>query len=332
MLTTNSFGSTTGYSSHLHNPFLALQPPDTTENAGEAWGFSLIYTGSYAAEVEKSSQGFTRAMLGFNPNHLSWPLAPGETLTSPEAVAVYSSTGVGGLSRTYHRLFRNHLIKSDVYRNAPRPVLLNSWEGLHFDYNQSTIETLATEAAGLGVKLFVLDDGWFGEQYPRVNDMAGLGDWYVLLLPFHVLMVVNLEVNQPAFLREVSPPTDFADHKRDRQVNPAKFPSGSLAPLVEQVTGLTAASSTTKLRFGLWFEPEMVNPKSSLYLAHPEVCESFLVQACTCPYIARCLGTLVLSLRVGARGLCAVLNFLCVSGRILLPESATPLNRYTDIY
>lgn len=177
VLTIASFGSTTGYSSHLHNPFLALQPPGTTETSGEVWGFSLIYTGSFAAEVEKSSQGFTRAMLGFNPNQLSWPLGPGETLTSPEVVAVYSSTGTGGLSRTYHRLFRNHLIKSDVYRNATRPVLLNSWEGLHFNYNQSTIETLATEAAGLGVKLFVLDDGWFGEQYPRVNDEAGLGDW-----------------------------------------------------------------------------------------------------------------------------------------------------------
>lgn len=181
ILTTIRFGSTTGYSSHLHNPFLALQPPDTTETSGEAWGFSLIYTGSFATEVEKSSQGFTRAMLGFNPNHLSWPLAPGETLTSPEVVAVYSSTGLGGLSRTYHRLFRNHLIKSDVYRNATRPVLLNSWEGLHFDYNQSTIETLATEAAGLGVKLFVLDDGWFGEQYPRIDAEAGLGDWCVPL-------------------------------------------------------------------------------------------------------------------------------------------------------
>lgn len=133
-----------------------------------------MYTGSFAAEVEKGSQGLTRAMLGFNPNQLSWPLAPGETLTSPEVVAVYSDQGIGGLSRAYHRLFRNHLIRSD-YKTQTRPVLLNSWEGLHFDYNQSTIYDLATESAALGVKLFVLDDGWFGQQYPRVDDEAGLG-------------------------------------------------------------------------------------------------------------------------------------------------------------
>lgn len=168
------FGSTTGYSSHLHNPFLGLVAPSTTESQGEAWGFSLIYTGSFQAEVEKGSQGFTRAMLGFNPYHLSWDLQPGETLTSPEVVAVYSNEGIGGLSRKFHRLFTNHLIKSD-YKLQTRPVLLNSWEGLFFDYNQSTIYNLASEAAELGVKLFVLDDGWFGEQYPRDDDDAGLG-------------------------------------------------------------------------------------------------------------------------------------------------------------
>lgn len=117
-------------------------------------------------------------MLGLNPYHLSWPLAPGETLTSPEVVAVYSpDEGVGGLSRAYHRLWRDHLIRSDV-RTQTRPVLLNSWEGLHFDYNQSTIYDLAAASAALGVKLFVLDDGWFGEQYPREDDDAGLGGEY----------------------------------------------------------------------------------------------------------------------------------------------------------
>lgn len=204
--------------------------PTTTESQGEAWGFSLVYTGSFQAEVEKGSQGLTRALLGFNPYHLSWPLAPGETLTSPEVVAVYSDSGIGGLSRKYHRLYRNHLIKSD-WKSQPRPALLNSWEGLYFDYNQSTVYTLATEAAALGVKLFVLDDGWFGNEYPRNDDYAALGDW---------------------------------------EVNTAKFPSGSLTELVEQVTNLTAANSTDKLGFGLWFEPEMINPNSTLYHEHPE--------------------------------------------------------------
>ena len=82
------FGSSTGYSSHLHNPFLALVAPSTTESSGEAWGFSLVYSGSFSVDVERGSQGYVRAMLGFNPNQLSWNLGPGETLTSPECVAV----------------------------------------------------------------------------------------------------------------------------------------------------------------------------------------------------------------------------------------------------
>ncbi|KAK8062371.1 alpha-galactosidase 2 [Apiospora hydei] len=196
---------------------------------GEAWGFSLIYTGSFAVDVEKGSQGFTRAMLGLNPYHLSWNLGPGESLTSPECVATYSENGIGGVSRLFHRLFRNHLMKSK-FAVEPRPVLLNSWEGLFFDYNESRIYNLAQESAELGVKLFVLDDGWFGNEYPRVTDNAGLGDW---------------------------------------QANKDRFPNG-LDPLVDQVTALTAANSSDKLQFGLWFEPEMVNPNSTLYKTHPD--------------------------------------------------------------
>lgn len=223
------FGSTTGYSSHLHNPFLALVSPDTTESQGEAWGFSLVYTGSFSAEVEKGSQGFTRAMIGFNPYQLSWPLGPGETLTTPEVVAIYSNTGIGGMSRKFHRLYRKHLMRSK-FVTEPRPALLNSWEGLYFNYNESTVYDLAQEAAQLGVKLFVLDDGWFGQEYPRLNDTAGLGDW---------------------------------------TVNPTRFPDG-LPALVNKVTNLQVTNSSDKLQFGLWFEPEMVNPNSTLYHEHPD--------------------------------------------------------------
>ncbi|KAJ6157814.1 hypothetical protein N7470_005406 [Penicillium chermesinum] len=223
------FGSSVGYSSHLHNPFLAIVDPTTTESSGEAWGFSLIYTGSFSASVEKGSQGFTRALIGFNPDQLSWPLAPGETLTSPEVVSVYSKDGIGGVSRKLHRLYRNNLIKSK-FATSDRPPLLNSWEGLGFDYNQSTIEQLAKQSADLGVTMFVLDDGWFGDKYPRTDDNAGLGDW----VP-----------------------------------NPARFPNG-IAPVVENITALKAANTSTALRFGIWMEPEMVNPNSSLYREHPD--------------------------------------------------------------
>ncbi|GLI75543.1 hypothetical protein PoHVEF18_003800 [Penicillium ochrochloron] len=223
------FGSSTGYSSHLHNPFLALVDPTATESSGEAWGFSLVYTGSFSVDVEKGSQGFTRALLGLNPNQLSWNLGPGESLTTPECVSVYSQNGVGGMSRLFHGLYRNHLIKSK-FAMKDRPVLLNSWEGLGFDYNESTIYHLAQESADLGIKLFVLDDGWFGDKYPRLSDNAGLGDW---------------------------------------TPNPERFPNG-LDHAVTSITALKAANTSTKLRFGLWFEPEMVNPNSSLYREHPD--------------------------------------------------------------
>ncbi|KAF4594898.1 alpha-galactosidase [Ophiocordyceps camponoti-floridani] len=228
---TQGFGSTTGYSSHLHNPFVALVDSTATESQGEAWGFSLVYTGSFAAEVEKGSQGLTRVVMGFNPSQLSWTLGPGETLVAPEVVAVFSDTGIGGMSRKLHGLYRKHLMKSK-FAVQPRPVLLNSWEGVHFDYDQAKIQRLAEQSASLGVKLFVLDDGWFGRHYPRVDEDAGLGDW---------------------------------------EANPQRFPDG-LKPLIENITSLRTGSSPSdaKLKFGLWFEPEMVNPNSTLYERHPD--------------------------------------------------------------
>lgn len=224
------FQSSTGFSSHLHNPFVALIDPTTTESQGDAWGFSLVYTGSFAVEVEKSTQSITRTTIGLNPNQFNWPLKPGESFISPEAVTVFSDSGVGGMSRKFHRLYRNHLIKSK-YAKKTRPVLLNSWEGLYFNVNESSVYKLASQAADLGVKLFVLDDGWFANgEYSRVFDTAGLGDW---------------------------------------EVNTDKFPNG-LTPVIENITKLESADSSTKMRFGLWFEPEMVNPKSQLYKDHPD--------------------------------------------------------------
>ncbi|KAL4931467.1 alpha-galactosidase [Aspergillus undulatus] len=220
-----SFGSMTGFSSHLHNPFLALVHPSTTESQGEAWGFSLVYSGSFTIHVEKGSQGLTRVSVG--ANQLSWSLKAGETLTSPECVSVYSVNGVGGISRSLHRLYRNHLMKTSP---QDRPVLLNSWEGLYFNIDQDRMIKLAEESAALGVKLLVMDDGWFGKDYPRTSDAAGLGDW----IP-----------------------------------NPDRFPDG-LAPLVDKITAIKVANSSVTLRFGIWVEPEMVNPQSSLYQQHPD--------------------------------------------------------------
>jgi alpha-galactosidase len=223
------FKSSTGFSSHFYNPFFALLSTSTTESQGEAWGFSLVYSGSFAVTVEKGGQGFTRAQIGLNSNQLSWPLRPNETLTSPECVSVYSKDGTGGMSRSLHGLYRNHLMKSQ-FATSIRPVLLNSWEALYYNLDQTKIFQMALESAGLGVKLFVLDDGWFGDKHPRLSDTAGLGDW----VP-----------------------------------NPMRFPNG-LGPMVKEITALKPQNSSTNMRFGLWIEPEMVNPKSSLCEEHPE--------------------------------------------------------------
>lgn len=227
----STFRSTTGYSSHLYNPFMALVDPKTTETQGEAWGFNLVFTGSFEASTERFSNGYVRVLLGLNPLHASIPVQPGDTWTSPEAVAVYSSEGLGGMSRSFHDLYRNHLSRSPKTFQT-RPVLLNSWEGLGFEINETSLDKLAQETADLGISLFVNDDGWFGKTpYARINDTAGLGDW---------------------------------------EPNPNHFPNG-LGPYVGNVDSQTVANtSSKKLEFGIWVEPEMVNPNSTLYNEHPD--------------------------------------------------------------
>jgi len=225
-----SFRSSEGYSGHVHNPFFALHSPTTTESSGEVWGFNLVYTGSFAATAQRYSHGFVRVLLGLNPLQASVPVQPGEIFTSPEAVAVYSSEGIGGMSRSFHDLYRNHLSKSN-HTLETRPVLLNSWEGLGFNINQTSLDNLAQETADLGIKLFVNDDGWFGKTpFARINDTAGLGDW----IP-----------------------------------NPDHFPNG-LRPYVSTVDSFTVDNTSEKLAFGIWVEPEMVNPNSTLYTEHPD--------------------------------------------------------------
>ncbi|KAI5865205.1 glycoside hydrolase family 36 protein [Durotheca rogersii] len=225
------FRSSAGYSSQFHNPFLALAHPSTTESHGPATGYSLVYSGSFSADIERWSTGWVRVLLGLNPLHLSWILPPGETFSSPEVVSVHSEQGLGGMSRSFHSLYRNHLSRSE-YTFKPRPPLLNSWEGVHFDFDQSSMIKLAQDAAGLGCTLFVNDDGWFGTNYPRDNATLGLGDW---------------------------------------TPNPAKFPDG-LGPFVNQVQNIVVRNSSARIQFGLWVEPEMVNPQSDLYKEHPDWC------------------------------------------------------------
>lgn len=211
--------SLTGASSNRCNPGFLLCEPDTTETCGRVYGFNLIYSGNHYGSAQRSLQGLTRVMQGISPSNFTRVIAPGGIFESPEAVLCVSDEGFGGLSRRMHTFVNDHIIPP-YWRNRPRPVLYNDWEGCMFDFNQHRLLDLADRAKKLGCELFVLDDGWFGK---RDNDLAGLGDY---------------------------------------TVNRKKLPDG--------LEGLAKKIRAKGMEFGLWFEPESVNPDSDLYRAHPD--------------------------------------------------------------
>ena len=167
--------SRTGASSNQHNPGFLLREPDTTEHAGVAYGFNLVYSGNHYAAAQRSQTGLTRVMQGVNPANFRKILAPGEVFETPEAVLCWSDQGLNGLSRRMHHFVNEHIVP-EYWRGRPRPVLYNSWEGCMFDFNQRRLLDLADRAKNLGCELFVLDDGWFGV---RNHDRCSLGDYNV---------------------------------------------------------------------------------------------------------------------------------------------------------
>ena len=167
--------SRTGASSNQHNPGFFLWEADTTENAGIAYGFNLIYSGNHYAAAQLSQTGLTRVMQGINPSNFRRILAPGEIFETPEAVMCWSDRGLNGMSAAMHKFVNDHIVPQ-YWRGRPRPVLYNSWEGCMFDFNQHRLLDLADRAKNLGCELFVLDDGWFGV---RNHDRCSLGDYNV---------------------------------------------------------------------------------------------------------------------------------------------------------
>lgn len=168
-----SVGSVRGLSSHQYSPFFMLCEPNTTENMGQCYGFSFIYSGEFLMEVERDQLDQIRLVCGIHPDNFSWRLAAGECLWLPEVIMAHSEQGLGGVSRMFHRAIRENLCRG-VWKSKRRPVLLNSWEAAYFDFTGDQLTDVAREAAGLGVELFVVDDGWFGK---REDDKSGLGDW-----------------------------------------------------------------------------------------------------------------------------------------------------------
>jgi len=190
------------------------------ENSGEVIAGTLGWTGNFRFHFEQDQNNSLRIVSGINPYASAYQLAAGKSFTTPAFIFSYSAHGRGQLSRNLHTWARNYDVMDG---NKPRLVLLNNWETTFFDFNEEKLNRLMDDAVKLDVDLFLLDDGWFGNKYPRSSDNAGLGDW---------------------------------------QPTQSKLPHG-ISYLVKQ-----ANAKGTK--FGIWMEPEMVNPKSELYEKHPD--------------------------------------------------------------
>lgn len=168
-----SAGSTRGTSSHQSNPFVILCDPDAGEDWGNCCGMTFVYSGNFLAEAETDQTDQTRIVMGIHPDGFCWTLEEGDTFVTPEVILTFRPDGLGPLSRTLHDLYREHLIPRRFLEKR-RPILLNNWEVTEFDFTEEKLLSLAESAAGLGMELFVMDDGWFGE---RNHDKSGLGDW-----------------------------------------------------------------------------------------------------------------------------------------------------------
>lgn len=171
----SSVSSVRGETGHQDQPFMAILEKTATQTCGDVYGMHLAYSGNFRMLAEVNQFDMVRLMCGIEPENFSWVLESGASFQAPEALLVYSAEGLGGMSRSYHELYRKHLIRSP-YKDKKRPILINNWEGTYFDFDEGKLYNIAKEAAALGVEMLVMDDGWFGN---RFDDNRALGDWFV---------------------------------------------------------------------------------------------------------------------------------------------------------
>ena len=205
---------------HTHPFFeIGLDQP-VNERQGEVLMGTLGWTGNFRFIFEVDNAGNLRVIPGINPYASNYELKKDEVFTTPEFIFTLSYNGASQGSRNLHEWARNYSLKDG---KGSRLTLLNNWENTGFDFDQEKLAGLMKEAKHLGVDMFLLDDGWFANKYPRKDDKAGLGDW---------------------------------------EVTHAKLPGG--------IPALVDAAEEAGVKFGIWIEPEMVNPKSELFEKHPD--------------------------------------------------------------
>ena len=203
------------------SPFFQLALDNSSqENAGEVLVGTIGWTGNFRFTFEVDNKNELRIISGINPYDSEYSLPAKEVFRTPDFYFTYSTQGKGEASRNFHDWARNHQVKNG---NDTRMTLLNNWESTYFDFDENKLIGLMDEATKLGVDMFLLDDGWFANKYPRSSDHQGLGDW-----------------------------EETAD----------KLPNG-VGRLVEE-------AQKKGIKFGIWIEPEMVNPKSELYEKHKD--------------------------------------------------------------
>lgn len=168
-------GSRRGTSSHQYSPLMILADRESTETNGNCYALNFVYSGGFKGEAERDQYNQTRVLLGLQEEMFRYPLEAGESFLAPEVIISYTDQGFGRLSQNLHRCIRQNICRGK-YKNAVRPVLINSWEASYFDFDGESICRLAEHAAECNIEMLVLDDGWYGK---RNDDNSGLGDWHV---------------------------------------------------------------------------------------------------------------------------------------------------------
>lgn len=191
------------------------------EQSGEVLLGTIAWSGNWRYTLEVDNVGALRVLPGLNTFNSQYQLKAGEIFTTPEFIFTLSREGAGKGSRNLQSWARHYQLRDGM---GPRMSLLNNWENTYFAFDQEKLAGLMKEAKVLGVDMFLLDDGWFGNgDHARNGDTAGLGDW---------------------------------------EVNHQKLPQG--------IPALCDAAEEAGVKFGIWIEPEMINPKTDLYEKHPD--------------------------------------------------------------